>query len=76
MPPLIESESFGFPIPAWANSYKEIQIVKTMNLGSHMLLWGEEIHERKLTEPTGHLFHVHFLHYLHQKKKGLDYPLV
>ncbi len=76
MPPLIESGSFGFPIPAWANSYKEIQIVKTMNLGSHLLLWGEEVNKKELTTPTGHLYHVHFLHYLHQKKKGLDYPLV
>ncbi|HEY4935183.1 MAG TPA: hypothetical protein VII44_01310, partial [Puia sp.] len=43
LPPfgLIQSETFDFPIPIWANSYKEIRIVNTMNLGSHMLLWGE-----------------------------------
>lgn len=71
-----ETEKFHFPISTWANSYKEIEIVKTMNLGSHMLLWGEEINEKILSVSTGHLFHIHFLHYLHQQKKGSAYPLV
>jgi hypothetical protein len=73
---LIRSEIFDFPIPIWANSYKEIRIVKTMNLGSHMLLWGEEVNQKYLSDSQGHLYHIHFLHYLHQKRKGLDYPLV
>ena len=42
---VISSENFGFPIPEWADCYKEIRIVSTMNLGSHMLLWGEEVSE-------------------------------
>jgi len=73
---IIESEKFHFPVPAWANSYKEIMIEKNINLGSHMLLWGEEINEKKISPPHGHLFHIHFLHYLHQQKKGHAYPLV
>jgi hypothetical protein len=73
---LIQSEIFDFPIPVWANSYKEISIVRTMNLGSHMLLWGEEVNEKYLSGPSWHLFHIHFLHYLHQKRKGLAYELV
>jgi hypothetical protein len=72
----LESEIFGFPIPIWANSYKEIRIINAINLGSHMLLWGEEINEKVLNDPTGHLFHIHFLHYLHQKRKGMSYSLV
>lgn len=73
---VISSETFGFPIPEWANRYKEIRIVSTMNLGSHMLLWGEEVYEKYIHESRGHLFHIHFLHYLHQKKRGLNYPLI
>ena len=73
---IIQTEHFNFPVPAWANSYKELKIVKTINLGSHMLLWGEMVNEKKLTEPTGNLYHIHFLHYLHQKTNGLAYPLV
>ena len=72
----ITSDTFGFPIPVWATAYKEIKIVKTLNLGSHMLLWGEEIGARNLTSSSGHLYHIHFLHYLHQKKKDLAYPLI
>jgi hypothetical protein len=72
----IPSETFGFPVPNWATRYKEIRIIKTLNLGSHMLLWGEEVHEKYLHESQGHLYHIHFLHYLHQRKKGLDYPLI
>jgi len=71
-----QTEQLGFPVPVWVNSYKEIHILRTMKLGSHMLLWGEEINEVKLSEPTGHLYHIHFLHYLHQKNKGLNYPMV
>jgi len=73
---VLPSEKFEFPVPKWANSYKEILIQKTMNLGSHMLLWGEEINEKMLTASTGHFFHIHFLHYLHQLKKGMEEPLI
>jgi hypothetical protein len=73
---VISSETFGFPVPEWADRYKEIRIVSTMNLGSHMLLWGEEVNEKYLHESHGHLFHIHYLHYLHQRKRRLDYPLI
>jgi hypothetical protein len=72
---VIFSKNFDFYIPAWVESYKEIKILKTVNMGSHMLLWGELIEEKTLTGPADHLFIVHFLHYLHQKNKGLSYRL-
>jgi hypothetical protein len=71
-----QSELYDFPIPVWASSYKEIRIINTLNLGSHMLLWGEEINEKDLNGPSRNLFHIHFLHYLHQNRKGLAYQLV
>jgi hypothetical protein len=73
---IIQSDIYKFPVPIWAVSYKEIKIVKTLNLGSHMLLWGEEINVRNLSSQSGHLFHIHFLHYLHQKTKEQAYPLI
>ncbi len=73
---LTQSAIYDFPIPEWAISYKEIRIVNTMNLGSHMLLWGMEINEMVLNKPSLSLFHIHFLHYLHQQKKGRAYELV
>ena len=73
---IIQSDIYKFPVPVWAVSYKEIKIVKTLNLGSHMLLWGEEINVRNLSNQSGHLYHIHFLHYLHQKIKEQAYPLI
>lgn len=70
------SEKFGFYIPEWIFSYKEIEILKTINLGSNMLLWGKVINEKKIKEPTGNLFHIHFLLYLWQKRNGASYPLI
>ena len=73
---VIESEKFGFDIPEWIFSYKEVEILKTINLGSHMLLWGKVMNEKKIKPSTGNLFHIHFLQYLHQKRKGNNYPLI
>jgi hypothetical protein len=47
-----------------------------MNLGSHMLLWGIEMNEKALNQLPPNLFHIHFLHYLHQHKKGRTYELI
>jgi len=73
---VIQSENFGFYVPDWVNSYKEISITQTINLGSHMLLWGDVQNECELKNSTGHLFHIHYLLYLYQKRKGILYPAV
>ena len=73
---VITSENFGFYIPDWVQSYKEIRIERTINLGSHMLLWGEVVNQKILKTNASHLYHIHFLLYLHQKKKGFNYQLV
>lgn len=73
---VIKSKLFGFPVPSWAASYKEITLLKTINLGSHMLLWGEPIARDELSKPVDPLFLIHFIHYLHQKRKGTGYRLV
>jgi flavin reductase (DIM6/NTAB) family NADH-FMN oxidoreductase RutF len=70
------SNTFGFYVPEWAASYKEIKIIRTIDLGSHMLLWGEIVNETVKEVSVKSLYHIHFLHYLHQKKKGIDHPLV
>lgn len=72
---VIKSKNFEFYIPAWAENYKEITILKTRNLGSHMLLWGELKEISRVNSPANHLFLIHFLHYRMQTKKGLGYPL-
>jgi hypothetical protein len=73
---VMQSEAFGFPIPLWSNSYREIKILKTINLGSHMLLWGETVNEAVLTGNAEALYHIHFLHYLHLKSRHFTYTEV
>lgn len=82
-PPLVqlpyrvfESEGLAFYLPEWIESYKEIRILKVMDLGSHMLLWGEWTKDNKVRKPSGHLYHIHFLHWLHQERQGIGYPSV
>ena len=67
------SKNFGFPVPEWAESYNEISIIQTVNLGSHMLLWGESQYEGIRNNGPGHLYHIHFLLSLFHERKGTGY---
>ncbi|MBV9962245.1 MAG: hypothetical protein JO072_08365 [Parafilimonas sp.] len=69
---IIHSASFRFPVPEFADNYKEIEILKSLNLGSQMLLWGKVINEVSLKRHESSLFHIHFLLYMHQQKKTMD----
>jgi len=69
----VKTEKFQFDVPEWVESYKEISILKTLNLGSHMLLWGEPVNEKRFKPPAAHLFHIPFLLHLRRKKFGDEY---
>ena len=73
---VMQSEKLGFYIPEWVESYKEVKVLKTMNLGSHMLILGEWERETKLAATGHHLYHIHFLLYLRRQKQKNNYPLV
>ena len=70
------SKKFGFYIPEWVDSYKEVRITKVINLGSHMLLWGLVEDKQVLNPSAGNLFHIHYLLFLYYKRKGYIYSLV
>jgi len=72
---VFNSQSFGFFVPEWVESYKEVEIKTTINLGSHMLLWGEVKNKQAVSALTGGLSHIHYLLYLYHKKKGNNYLL-
>ncbi len=74
--PVITTRQFGFPAPDWVESYKEVTIHKTVDLGSHMLLYGEWTEDAVLKSPTPRLHHIHFLHFLNQKSRKGAYPIV
>jgi hypothetical protein len=73
---VVATRKWGYCLPEWVESYKEIRIGKTLDLGSHMLLCGEWSEDVILRPPTPHLHHIHFLYYLHQKRGKLPYPIV
>lgn len=70
---VITSELFRFPVPEWAIGYQEIEIEKTIDLGSHCLLWGKSITKVELDKKGDNLFHIHFLNYLgHDNQYVID----
>ena len=73
---VVATRQWGYYLPEWVESYKEIRIGKTIDLGSHMLLCGEWDQDVILRPPTPRLHHIHFLYYLHQKGGKLSYPVV
>jgi hypothetical protein len=73
---VIASRRWGYYLPDWVESYKEITIGKTLNLGSHMLLCGEWDEEVVLRPETPRLHHIHFLYFLYAKGGRLAYPVV
>jgi hypothetical protein len=73
---VVPTRQFGFFVPEWVESYKEITIRQTADIGSHMLLFGEWTEETVLKPATPRLHHIHFLHFLNQKSRGQTYPLV
>jgi len=73
---VITTRQFGFPVPDWVESYKEITIRRTVDIGSHMLLYGEWTEDAVLKPSTPRLHHIHFLHFLNQKNRREAYPVV
>jgi hypothetical protein len=73
---VVASRRWGYYLPDWVESYKEITIGKTLDLGSHMLLCGEWDEEVVLRPATPRLHHIHFLYFLYAKGGRLGYPVV
>jgi hypothetical protein len=63
------TRKWGYYLPEWVESYKEIRIGKTRDLGSHMLLCGEWTEEVVLKPATPRLHHIHFLYFLYTKAR-------
>jgi flavin reductase (DIM6/NTAB) family NADH-FMN oxidoreductase RutF len=62
--PVIESEQFKFPVPAFTGAYKEIEVISSYRLGSHMMLVGKVVNEKRLKEPAPPLYHIHFFQFI------------
>jgi len=65
------SEQFGFPVPDFTGSYKEIEIIYNRKMGYHMLMLGKVLNHVKLKANPSSLYHIGFLEY-----QGSDYGSV
>jgi hypothetical protein len=58
-----ESGLFGFHVPDFTGSYKEIEIIEHKKMGYHMLMVGKILNEEKMKENPSSLWHIGFLQY-------------
>ncbi|WP_183575530.1 flavin reductase [Mucilaginibacter sp. X5P1] len=71
-----KSKIFNFFVPDWACSYKEVEIIKSINMGSHTLLFGKVVNIDVLKTLPNNLYHIHYLLQLYHKRKGYSYQSV
>lgn len=57
------SEMFGFPVPDFTGSYKEIEIIHHKKMGYHMLMVGRVVNFKKIKPNPSSLYHVGFLQF-------------
>jgi flavin reductase (DIM6/NTAB) family NADH-FMN oxidoreductase RutF len=57
------SELFGFAVPEFSGSYKEIEIIQHREMGFHMLLVGKVVNAKQIKPDTSSFYHVSFLQF-------------
>jgi flavin reductase (DIM6/NTAB) family NADH-FMN oxidoreductase RutF len=67
-----ESELFGFPIPGFTGSYKEIEIIANREMGYHMLMIGKVVNDKKIKETPSSLYHVGFLQFQNGNYESIE----
>lgn len=67
-----ESELFGFPVPDFVGSYKEIEILHHRKMGFHMLMLGKVVNSKKIRENTASFYHVGFLQFQKSGYKSVE----
>ena len=66
------SKVFGFPVPDFSGSYKEVEIIGNRTMGYHMLLIGKVINYQKIEENPSSLYHVGFLQFQNSNYKSIE----
>ena len=64
-----ESQLFGFPVPDFTGSYKEIEIMQHKKMGYHTLMIGKVINLKKIKQNPSSLYHIGFLQF---QKSGYE----
>ena len=66
------SEVFGFFVPDFTGSYKEIEIIGHKKMGYHMLLIGKVVNEKKIKPESASLYHVGFLQFRQSRYQNIE----
>jgi hypothetical protein len=67
-----ESEQFGFFVPDFTGSYKEIEIIDHKKMGYHMLMVGKVVNEKRIKPESSSLYHVGFLQFQNSNYVSID----
>ncbi|SHN27955.1 hypothetical protein [Mucilaginibacter sp. OK098] len=67
-----ESELFGFPVPDFVGSYKEIEIITNKKMGYHMLMVGKVLNKKQVKSNPSSLYHIGFLQFQNSTYKSID----
>jgi len=67
-----QSELFGFPVPDFTGSYKEIEIIQYRKMGYHMLMVGKVVNSKKIRQTSSSLYHVGFLQFQQGNYTSID----
>ncbi|HEY8780549.1 MAG TPA: hypothetical protein VIM16_02950 [Mucilaginibacter sp.] len=69
---ITDSPLFGFPVPDFTGSYKEIEIIHHKKMGYHMLMVGKVINKKEIKQNPSSLWHVGFLQYQMGNYKSIE----
>jgi len=69
---ITKSELFGFPVPDFSGSYKEIEIIQHKKMGFHMLMVGKVANFKKIKPTTSSFYHVGFLQFQKGNYKSVE----
>jgi len=61
---LTQSELYKFPIPDFSASYKEVEIINSKTIGSHVLMIGRVVNQVNIRPGSRSIYHIHFFEYV------------
>jgi len=66
------SELFGFPVPNFSGSYKEIEIIQHRKMGFHMLLVGRIANVKQIKPDPSSFYHISFLQFQNSNYNSVE----
>jgi hypothetical protein len=68
----IKSSLYEFYLPEFTSSYRELQIIDSVDLGSHMLMIARVVNFQRLKAEGNCLHHLHFIQFLERRNRRIQ----